>query len=86
MTQAETGNPRGYRMKQLRLQAELTLREAEEAVGLAYSQISKIEKNDTIYIKPSVLEKFAAAYKTTPEYIETGKHPAPRANPARSSA
>lgn len=66
-------------MKQLRLRAELTLREAAEAVGLAFSQISKIEKNDTIYIKPSVLKKFALAYKTTPEFIETGQHPKPAA-------
>ncbi|GAB3234899.1 hypothetical protein GCM10027346_24140 [Hymenobacter seoulensis] len=77
MEALETQNARGERMKQLRLNAELTLREAAEAVGLAFSQISKIEKNDTIYIKPSVLKKFADAYKTSPEYIESGKHPKP---------
>lgn len=68
---------RGQRLQEARLAAEHTLRSVEEALRgtgkeISHSQLSKYEANDSIRIKPSLLEALAKLYHTTAEYLSTG--------------
>lgn len=66
---------RSSRLIRLRDDADLTLEEAASAIGMSRQTIYRYESDNKSKIRASVLEKLAAAYKTTPEYIETGRHP-----------
>lgn len=46
-------------------------------LSLTDARISAYEKDDTIRIKMPILKQLAKIYKTSPEFIETGKHPKP---------
>ncbi|RFP65900.1 helix-turn-helix domain-containing protein [Hymenobacter lapidiphilus] len=70
-------NSRGIRLAKLREAADMTLEEVGKAIDKSRQTVHRYEADDAARIRPKVLEKIAAAYKTTPEYIETGKHPAP---------
>lgn len=73
------------RLASLRREAGLSQRDVaarikKAGLSLTDARISAYEKDDTIRIKMPVLRKLAEIYKTTVEYIETGKHPAPKPN------
>ncbi|MGY2133622.1 LexA family transcriptional regulator [Hymenobacter sp. HD11105] len=64
------------RLADLRRQSGLSQREVGEKVGVSNPRISAYEADANLKIKMPVLRKLAQLYKTTVEYIETGKHPA----------
>lgn len=65
------------RLAELRRQAGLSQREVGDKVGVSNPRISAYEADASLKIKMPVLRKLASLYKTTVEYIETGKHPEP---------
>lgn len=68
------------RLLDLRRNAGLSQRDVAALIkkgglSLTDARISAYEKDDTIRIKMPILRRLADIYKTTPEYIETGKQP-----------
>jgi transcriptional regulator with XRE-family HTH domain len=68
-------NSRAVRLTKLREHADMTLREVGDAIGKSHQTVHRYESDDTAGIRRTVLLKLAELYKTTPEYIETGKNP-----------
>ena len=70
------------RLLALRRDAGLSQRDVaalikKAGLSLTDARISAYEKDETIRIKMPILRQLARIYKTTPEYIETGRHSAP---------
>jgi len=64
---------RGTRLRQARLNAGYEdIREVAPLVGVSFGQLAKYERDEVFRIKKNTLDKLAALYHTTPEYIETG--------------
>lgn len=68
---------RGKRLRAAREAAELTLRAVTDelkqiGVHLSFTHLSRLELDDTIKIKPSVLAALAKLYHSSPEYLHSG--------------
>lgn len=74
---------RATRLASLRNETGMSMREVAEAVtklgvSISHARIGAYEADKNAKIKMPVLRKLAQVYKTSVEFIESGKHPSPK--------
>ena len=74
---ANSVKDRAQRLRDLREDSGHTLEFVGSKIGKSFETVRRYENNPVTKIKPEILEILAKLYKTTPEYIKTGKHPVP---------
>jgi transcriptional regulator with XRE-family HTH domain len=66
---------RAQRLKILREDSGHSLEYVAKQIGKSFETVRRYENNPVTKIKPEILEILARVYRTSVEYIKTGKHP-----------
>lgn len=76
----------GARVKARREELRMTQEELARQAGLSVASVSKLERGESSNPRSMTLRKYAAALKTTPEYLLHGERPPAPSPPAGDDA